>query len=66
MLKKLLFQLKIKKAIKILGGGIVQSTTGSLRYKIALQFFRSATLARVRTVCAANGPLPGNDKTKIY
>lgn len=65
MLKKLLFQLKIKKAIKILGG-IVQSTTGSLRYKIALQFFRSATLARVRTACAANGPLPGNDKTKIY
>ena len=65
MLKKLLFQLKIKKAIKILGG-IVQSTTGSLRYKIALQFFRSATLARVRTASAANGPLPGNDKTKIY
>ena len=62
MLKKLLFQLKIKKN----HGGIVQSTTGSLRYKIALQFFRSATLARVRTACAANGPLPGNDKTKIY
>ena len=38
-------------------GRIVQSTTGSLRYKIAAQFFRSATLRVSEPPKAADSPL---------